>query len=120
MAWTAAAVGQVTGSARARRFFVAIRCGNSGLRGVGYGDGVLAAALGATIYFSGVTPRFCSRWHGCSRCLRRFWFCASSLVGGIFVLVGILAAELLGALTAPESPEPIFEGRIYFESTWRL
>jgi hypothetical protein len=43
-----------------------------------------------------------------------------SLVGGIFVLVGILAAELLGALTAPESPEPIFEGRIYFESTWRL
>jgi drug/metabolite transporter (DMT)-like permease len=45
---------------------------------------------------------------------------ARSIVGAIFVFFGILAAELLGAPTAPESPEPIFEGRIYFEPWWRL
>jgi len=25
----------------------------------------------------------------------------------------------LGAPTAPESPEPVFEGRIYFKPWWR-
>jgi hypothetical protein len=45
---------------------------------------------------------------------------ARSIVGAIFVLVGILMAELLGAPAAPESPEPVFEGRIYFEMWWRL
>ena len=43
-----------------------------------------------------------------------------SLVGAVFVLSGILLAELLGAPAAPESPEPVFEGRIYFEMWWRL
>jgi drug/metabolite transporter (DMT)-like permease len=43
-----------------------------------------------------------------------------SLVGAAFVLSGILLAELLGAPAAPESPEPVFEGRIYFEMWWRL
>jgi drug/metabolite transporter (DMT)-like permease len=45
---------------------------------------------------------------------------ARSIVGAIFVLGGILIAELLGAPAAPESPEPVFEGRIYFEMWWRL
>jgi drug/metabolite transporter (DMT)-like permease len=43
-----------------------------------------------------------------------------SMVGAVFVLCGILLAELLGAPAAPESPEPVFEGRIYFEMWWRL
>jgi len=43
-----------------------------------------------------------------------------SIIGAIFVLGGILIAELLGAPAAPESPEPVFEGRIYFEMWWRL
>jgi drug/metabolite transporter (DMT)-like permease len=43
-----------------------------------------------------------------------------SIVGAAFVLCGILLAELLGAPAAPESPEPVFEGRIYFEMWWRL
>lgn len=43
-----------------------------------------------------------------------------SIVGAVFVLSGILLAELLGAPAAPESPEPVFEGRIYFEMWWRL
>jgi len=43
-----------------------------------------------------------------------------SLLGAIFVLGGILLAELLGPPAAPESPEPVFEGRIYFEMWWRL
>jgi drug/metabolite transporter (DMT)-like permease len=43
-----------------------------------------------------------------------------SLVGAAFVLGGILLAELLGPPAAPESPEPVFEGRIYFEMWWRL
>jgi len=45
---------------------------------------------------------------------------ARSVIGAIFVLGGILIAELLGAPAAPESPEPVFEGRIYFEMWWRL
>jgi drug/metabolite transporter (DMT)-like permease len=45
---------------------------------------------------------------------------ARSIVGAVFVLGGILIAELLGAPAAPESPEPVFEGRIYFEMWWRL
>jgi drug/metabolite transporter (DMT)-like permease len=45
---------------------------------------------------------------------------ARSIVGASFVLGGILIAELLGAPAAPESPEPVFEGRIYFEMWWRL
>ncbi len=43
-----------------------------------------------------------------------------SILGAVFVLAGILLAELLGAPAAPESPEPVFEGRIYFEMWWRL
>ena len=43
-----------------------------------------------------------------------------SLIGAAFVLSGILLAELLGAPAAPESPGPVFEGRIYFEMWWRL
>jgi drug/metabolite transporter (DMT)-like permease len=45
---------------------------------------------------------------------------ARSMLGAVFVLGGILLAELLGPPAAPESPEPIFEGRIYFEPWWRL
>jgi len=36
------------------------------------------------------------------------------------VFAGILIAELLGPPAAPESPEPTFEGRVYFEPWWRL
>ena len=43
-----------------------------------------------------------------------------SILGAVFVLGGILLAELLGVPAAPESPEPVFEGRIYFEMWWRL
>jgi drug/metabolite transporter (DMT)-like permease len=43
-----------------------------------------------------------------------------SIVGAVFVLTGIVLAELLGAPAAPESPEPVFEGRIYFEMWWHL
>lgn len=42
-----------------------------------------------------------------------------ALLGAVFVLAGILVAELLGPPVAPESPEPIFEGRIYFKPWWR-
>jgi drug/metabolite transporter (DMT)-like permease len=45
---------------------------------------------------------------------------ARAVLGAIFVLVGILIAEMLGPPAAPESPEPTFEGRIYFEPWWRL
>jgi hypothetical protein len=40
------------------------------------------------------------------------------MIGAAFVLAGILAAELLGPAAAPESPEPVFAGRIYFEPWW--
>jgi drug/metabolite transporter (DMT)-like permease len=43
-----------------------------------------------------------------------------AILGAVFVLAGILVAELLGPPAAPESPEPTFEGRIYFEPWWRL
>jgi len=39
--------------------------------------------------------------------------------GAGMVVVGILVAELMGAPAAPESAEPIFEGRIYFKPWWR-
>ncbi len=39
--------------------------------------------------------------------------------GAGLVVLGILIAELLGAPAAPESPEPIFEGRIYFKPWWQ-
>jgi drug/metabolite transporter (DMT)-like permease len=42
-----------------------------------------------------------------------------SMVGAVFVLAGILIAELLGPPAAPESPEPIFEGRVYFQPWWQ-
>lgn len=42
-----------------------------------------------------------------------------ALLGAAFVLAGILTAELLGPPAAPESPEPIFEGRLYFKPWWR-
>ena len=43
-----------------------------------------------------------------------------AFAGAAFVLGGILLAELLGPAAAPESPEPVFEGRVYFEMWWRL
>jgi drug/metabolite transporter (DMT)-like permease len=43
---------------------------------------------------------------------------ARSLLGAAFVLVGILVAELFGPPAAPESPEPVFAGRVYFEPWW--
>jgi drug/metabolite transporter (DMT)-like permease len=42
-----------------------------------------------------------------------------AIFGAVFVLVGILIAELLGPPAAPESPEPTFDGRIYFQPWWR-
>jgi drug/metabolite transporter (DMT)-like permease len=39
--------------------------------------------------------------------------------GAGLVVVGILIAELLGEPAAPEAPEPIFEGRVYFKPWWR-
>jgi hypothetical protein len=41
------------------------------------------------------------------------------MVGAVFVFAGILIAELLGPPAAPESPEPVFEGRVYFQPWWR-
>src|SRR6266403_2229232 len=43
-----------------------------------------------------------------------------AILGAVFVLSGIFIAELLGPPMAPESPEPMFEGRVYFEPWWRL
>ena len=39
--------------------------------------------------------------------------------GAALVVGGILLAELLAEPAAPEAPEPIFEGRIYFKPWWR-
>src|SRR5215831_11719839 len=39
--------------------------------------------------------------------------------GAALVVAGIVLAELIGAPTAPEAPEPVFEGRIYFKPWWR-
>jgi drug/metabolite transporter (DMT)-like permease len=39
--------------------------------------------------------------------------------GASLVVAGIVLAELLGEPAAPEAPEPIFEGRIYFKPWWR-
>jgi drug/metabolite transporter (DMT)-like permease len=39
--------------------------------------------------------------------------------GAALVIAGILIAELLGEPAAPEAPEPIYEGRIYFKPWWR-
>jgi drug/metabolite transporter (DMT)-like permease len=39
--------------------------------------------------------------------------------GAGLVIAGIVLAELLGEPAAPEAPEPIFEGRIYFKPWWR-
>ena len=39
--------------------------------------------------------------------------------GAGLVVAGIVIAELLGEPAAPEAPEPIFEGRIYFKPWWR-
>jgi drug/metabolite transporter (DMT)-like permease len=38
--------------------------------------------------------------------------------GAALVVSGILLAELLGEPAAPEAPEPIFGGRIYFKPWW--
>jgi drug/metabolite transporter (DMT)-like permease len=43
-----------------------------------------------------------------------------AVLGAVFVFAGILVAELLGPPAAPESPEPTFAGRVYFEPWWRL
>jgi drug/metabolite transporter (DMT)-like permease len=45
---------------------------------------------------------------------------ARAILGAVFVLAGILVAEMLGPPAAPESPEPTVQGRIYFEPWWRL
>ena len=42
-----------------------------------------------------------------------------AMKGASLVIAGIVIAELLGAPAAPESPEPIFEGRIYFKPWWK-
>jgi len=39
--------------------------------------------------------------------------------GAGLVVGGILIAELLAEPAAPEAPEPIFEGRVYFKPWWR-
>jgi len=44
---------------------------------------------------------------------------ARAMKGAGMVVAGIVLAELLGAPTAPESPEPVFEGRIYFKPWWK-
>jgi drug/metabolite transporter (DMT)-like permease len=44
---------------------------------------------------------------------------ARAMKGAGLVIAGIVFAELLGAPAAPEAPEPIFEGRIYFQPWWR-
>lgn len=44
---------------------------------------------------------------------------ARAMKGAGLVVAGIVLAELLGAPTAPEAPEPVFEGRIYFKPWWR-
>lgn len=44
---------------------------------------------------------------------------ARGAFGAVLIFAGILIAELLGPPAAPESPEPTFEGRIYFEPWWR-
>jgi hypothetical protein len=36
----------------------------------------------------------------------------------VLIFAGILIAELFGPPAAPESPEPIFEGRVYFQPWW--
>jgi drug/metabolite transporter (DMT)-like permease len=43
-----------------------------------------------------------------------------AVLGAVFVLAGILIAELLGPPAAPESPEPTAVDRIYFQPWWRL
>jgi drug/metabolite transporter (DMT)-like permease len=45
---------------------------------------------------------------------------ARAMKGAGLVVAGIVIAELLGEPAAPEAPEPIFEGRIYFKSWWRV
>lgn len=41
------------------------------------------------------------------------------IFGAILIFAGILIAELLGPPATPESPEPIFIGRIYFKPWWQ-
>jgi len=40
------------------------------------------------------------------------------MFGAVLIFAGILIAELFGPAAAPESPEPVFVGRIYFEPWW--
>jgi drug/metabolite transporter (DMT)-like permease len=42
---------------------------------------------------------------------------ARGICGAVLIFAGILIAELFGP-AAPESPEPVFVGRIYFEPWW--
>jgi len=44
---------------------------------------------------------------------------ARAWMGAGLVVAGILLAELLAEPAAPEAPEPIFEGRVYFKPWWR-
>ncbi len=44
---------------------------------------------------------------------------ARAWTGAALVISGIVIAELLGEPAAPEAPEPIFEGRVYFKPWWR-
>jgi drug/metabolite transporter (DMT)-like permease len=41
------------------------------------------------------------------------------IFGAVLIFAGILIAELFGPPAAPESPEPIFEGRVYFQPWWQ-
>ncbi len=44
---------------------------------------------------------------------------ARAMKGAGLVVAGIVVAELLGAPIAPEAPEPVFEGRVYFKPWWK-
>ena len=43
---------------------------------------------------------------------------ARSIFGAAFVFAGIVIAEMFGPPATPESPKPVFVGRIYFEPWW--
>ncbi|MFI5058500.1 MAG: DMT family transporter [Candidatus Acidiferrales bacterium] len=44
---------------------------------------------------------------------------ARGIFGAVLIFAGILIAELLGPPAAPESPEPVFVGRVYFQPWWQ-
>ncbi|HMI50320.1 MAG TPA: DMT family transporter [Candidatus Saccharimonadales bacterium] len=44
---------------------------------------------------------------------------ARGIFGAVLIFAGILIAELLGPPATPESPEPVFMGRLYFKPWWK-